>query len=66
MTSQPDTMTTSAGSAGTTEHEGTLGSPKPPYQPPRITFQEPLEVMAVVCTPGKTNLGNCSRGPISS
>jgi hypothetical protein len=40
---------------------------KKPYEPPRILSREPLEAVAVVCSPpGKANPGACSTGPISS
>lgn len=49
------------------------GAPPPkkkrPYESPRITFQEPLEALAVVCSPSppaKGNPGTCPTGPISS
>jgi len=58
--------TKTAGSPGTSGQTAGDPTPRPRYERPRITFQEALEVMALVCTPGKTNLGNCSRGPISS
>lgn len=40
-----------------------------PYEPPHITFEDRLEVVAVVCSPSppaKANPGSCSQGPISS
>lgn len=43
--------------------------PKRPYEPPRILFHEPLEALAVACTPsppGKGDPGACPNGPISS
>jgi hypothetical protein len=66
MTESLATTSGPIGSAGTIDLPETGTSSRPRYERPRITFQETLEVMAVVCTPGKTNLGNCSRGPISS
>ncbi len=42
---------------------------KAPYEPPHITFEDRLEVVAVVCSPSppaKANPGSCSQGPISS
>jgi hypothetical protein len=34
---------------------------RPRYERPRITFQQPLEVMAVICSPpGKTGPAGCS------
>lgn len=39
------------------------------YEPPHITFEDRLEVVAVVCSPtppAKANPGACPSGPISS
>lgn len=39
------------------------------YEPPHITFEDRLEVVAVVCAPtppAKANPGACPSGPISS
>lgn len=44
-------------------------TPRPPYEPPRILWREPLEAMAAVCAPmppAKGNPGFCPEGPISS
>ena len=48
---------------------GPASPTKPRYERPRITFQQPLEVMAVICTPSppaKGNPGACPGGPSSS
>lgn len=36
--------------------------PKRPYVPPGITFREPLETLAVVCTTGPGNPGKAISG----
>lgn len=36
--------------------------PKRPYEPPGITFREPLETLAVVCTTGPGNPGKAIAG----
>ena len=36
--------------------------PKRPYAPPGITFREPLETLAVVCTTGPGNPGKAIAG----
>jgi hypothetical protein len=54
--------------------EDTAGPPagdaaRPPYEPPRILWREPLEAAAAVCAPAppaKSNPGLCPQGPISS
>jgi hypothetical protein len=40
--------------------------PRPPYAPPAITFHQPLELFAAVCSPGKADPITCPAGPISS
>lgn len=47
------------------------GEPKSPgrrpYEPPRILWREPLEAVAVVCSPpGKADVTSCPLGPITS
>ena len=38
-----------------------------PYQRPEITFREPLERFASICSPpGKASVTSCPQGPISS
>ncbi len=37
-------------------------APKRPYGPPRITFREPLETLAIVCTTGPGNPGKAIPG----
>jgi hypothetical protein len=39
---------------------------RPPYAPPAITFHQPLELFAAVCSPGKSDPITCPAGPISS
>lgn len=41
---------------------GQRPSPKRPYEPPAITFREPLETLAVVCTTGPGNPGKAIAG----
>jgi hypothetical protein len=36
--------------------------PKKAYEPPRIVFREPLEVVAAVCSPGKADF-SCDPDP---
>lgn len=36
------------------------------YVRPEILYREPLETLAVLCSPGKANPGACPSGPISS
>lgn len=44
------------------------GVEREPYEPPRIVYREPLETVALICTPppGKGDPFVCSGGPISS
>ena len=52
---------------GTGESERLTG--RAPYEAPRVTFREPLETLAAVCSPAppaKGNPGICPQGPISS
>jgi hypothetical protein len=42
------------------------GGRRKPYRRPEITFHEPLEVFATVCTPGKSDPVSCPGGPIAS
>lgn len=40
-----------------------------PYEPPRVTFRERLEAVAIVCSPAppaKATIAVCRQGPISS
>ena len=40
---------------------------KRPYHRPAILYREPIELVAAVCSPpGKSNLGACPTGPVSS
>jgi hypothetical protein len=45
---------------------GARPAPRRPYRRPEITFHEPLEVHATVCTPGKADVVSCPGGPIAS
>ncbi|MBP7814034.1 MAG: hypothetical protein KA189_10545 [Thermoanaerobaculia bacterium] len=49
--------------------EGGAPAPRSAYEPPRILFREPLETLAVVCTPNppaKGTIAVCPDGPLSS
>ena len=40
-----------------------------PYEPPRIVYREPLEAVAVLCSPvgiAKGDQGTCPQGPLFS
>jgi hypothetical protein len=51
----------------TTSPEAPSRAPaRKPYRRPEITFHEPLELFAAVCTPGKADVATCPLGPISS
>lgn len=51
----------------TSSPEPSRGTPaKKPYRRPEITFHEPLELFAAVCSPGKADVVNCPAGPIAS
>ena len=41
-------------------------SERKPYRPPRIVSREKLELVAVVCVTGKTDVATCPMGPIGS
>ena len=46
------------------EHQGRAA--RRPYEPPRVTFHEPLEGFAAICSPGKADPIMCPLGPIAS
>ncbi len=53
----------------TQDPEGGTPAPRPAYEPPRILFREPLETLAVVCSPNppaKGTIATCPCGPLSS
>ncbi len=60
---------TSPSATGTGDGATAASPERLPYETPQITFREPLETLAAVCTPSppaKSTPVACPQGPVSS